>query len=678
LAIESQVLAVLAWLAVLKLVQLALWPALKPLFGRYAYPVSFSASVLGLSLLAWYLGTFGLPVQLAVAPFLVLLGWFAYRRAYTLDVFAEHWRWDAVFLVLFVFMLECRYINPAASFAEKFMDFGFVASIMRTPIVPPWDPWYAGGHLNIYYYYGSWIMGVLGLSSGVSSGLVFNLGLPTVIALAGVNCYMVGHLLLDRYRWLPILPLILPNPASVLYAAQGIPLSKVAWDSTRVIAYTINEYPLFSFTWGDLHAHVIGIFNQAFLIALLVLALVCWPRLVDRSRLVLVGLVALSLGAMPGINSWDVLIYGPITLVVAGYIWLRHRHEGDAGRVTPLHLLIAAPVLAIALYAPYYLSFASSGIKGVGLVTAPSDPVQFMLVHGFFLAIAYLACVPELRRRPYLAAAAIPFLLGGFVSAAITVIPLACLVARLAARDGRGRPEDLLVAFGLAVALLCELVYLKDNMGDLLFRQNTVFKLYIVAWLLMGIGTFVMAGRFLDRPAVTERVARVPAAVRRGLVIGVLALLFAAPFLAAGNFTHDTYTLDGTAFLDRWHPGDAEAIRFLQGMGGQHVIVEAKGDDYSYGARVSSFTGIPTVIGWTFHEYMWRNDYGPVQERAADVRSAYEDPTRTVAVMEKYGADLIYVGDFERETYQVSLPPTGLKPVYDRGGVQIYRRTGGG
>ena len=364
MAIESQILAVLVWLAVLKLVQLALWPALAPLFGKYAYPVSFSASVLGLSLLAWYLGTVGLPVQLALAPFLVLLGWFAYRRAYTRDVFAEHWRWDAVFLVLFVFMLECRYINPSASFAEKFMDHGFVASIMRTPIVPPWDPWFAGGHLNVYYYYGSWIMGVLGLSTGVPSRLVFNLGLPTVLALAGVNCYMVGHLLLKRYRWLPVLPLILPNPASVVLAAQGVPLSKVAWDSTRVITDTINEYPLFSFTWGDLHAHVIGIFNQAFLIALLVLALSRWTELSERARLALIGLVALSLGAMPGINSWDVLLDGPITLLVAAFIWFRHRHDADGGRITPLYLLIAAPVLAIALYAPYYPLVRELGDQG--------------------------------------------------------------------------------------------------------------------------------------------------------------------------------------------------------------------------------------------------------------------------------------------------------------------------
>ncbi len=674
MGIEAQLLAVIAWLAVIKVVQLALWPALAPLFGRYAYPVSFSASVLGLSLIAWYLGVAGLPVQLALVPFLALLAWFAYRRAYTREVVAEHWRWDAVFLVLFVFLLECRYINPSASFAEKFMDHGFVASIMRTPVVPPLDPWFAGGHLNVYYYYGSWIMGVLGLSTGVPSRLVFNLGLPTVIALAGVNCYMVGHLLLDRFRWLPVLPLILPNPASVVLAAQGVPLSTVAWDSTRVITDTINEYPLFSFTWGDLHAHVIGIFNQVFLVALLVLALRCWPQLSERARVALIGLVALSLGAMPGINSWDVLLYGPITLLVAGLIWRRHRHDADSGRVTPLYLLVAGPILAIALYAPYYLSFASSGIKGVGLVTAPSDPVQFLLVHGFFLGIAYLACIPDLRRRPYLLAAALPFLLGGYVAAAIAVVPLACLALRIAARDERWRPEDLLVALGLAIALFCELVYLKDNMGDQYFRMNTVFKFYIGVWLLLGTGTFVMAGRFLGRSAITERVDRVPSAARRGIAVAVLALLLAAPFMAAGNITHPTYTLDGLAFLDRDHPGDAEAIRYLEALPGRYVIVEGRGDDYSYASRVSSFTGMQAVIGWTFHEFMWRNDYAPIQERMADVRAAYEDPARTVGVMEKYGADLLYVGDFERETYQVTLPATGLDSVYDRDGVQIYRR----
>ena len=210
---------------------------------------------------------------------------------------------------------------------------------------------------------------------------------------------------------------------------------------------------------------MIGIFNQAFLIALLVLPLTAGPSssgeraCPDRARRPLarrdardqlLGRADLRPDHAPG--------RGPHLAPLPA--------RADGGRITAVHLLIAAPVLAIALYAPYYLSFASSGIKGIGLVTAPSDPVQFLLVHGFFLAIAYLACIPDLRRRPYLVVAALPFLLGGYVAAAIAVVPLACLAARIAARDGRWRPEDLLVALGLAIALFCELVYLKDNMGD--------------------------------------------------------------------------------------------------------------------------------------------------------------------------------------------------------------------
>ncbi|KAF5057994.1 hypothetical protein DSECCO2_351020 [anaerobic digester metagenome] len=676
MAIESQALAVITWLAVIKIAQLSIWPALRPHFGRFAYPVSFSASVLGLALLAWYLGIAHLPVTLALLPFVALFAWHAYRRMYSREVLAEHWRWDAVFVVLFIFLLECRYINPSASFAEKFMDHGFVASIMREPVVPPLDPWYAGGNLNVYYYYGSWIMGVLGLSSGVASRLVFNLGLPTVLALAGVNLYMVGHLLLDRFRWLPIVPLILPNPASIQLFLLGNPLSKVAWDSTRVITDTINEYPLFSFTWGDLHAHVIGIFNQAFLVSLLVFALTCWDRLSERARVVLIGLVALSLGAMPGINSWDVLLYGPITVLVALIVWLVHRRDPSKGRVNALHLLVVGPALAVALYVPYYLTLASQGIKGIGLVTAPSDPVQFLLVHGLFLAIAYAACASDLRQRPYLVAAAFPFLLAGYVAAAIVAIPLTSLAVRLIERRAEVRPEDLLVALGLAIALFCELVYLKDNMGDQYFRMNTVFKFYIAAWLLAGTGTFVMLGRALDREVITAWLSSLPLRARQGAVVGAILILLASPFVAAGSFSHPSYTLDGLAFLDREHPGDSEAIRYLQGVPGPHVIAEAKGDDYSYAARVSSFTGMQAVVGWTFHQFMWRNDYGPIQERIADLQAIYEDPSRSVELLQKYEVDYLYVGDFERQSYRVSLPLSGIEPVYDRGGVQIYRVTG--
>jgi uncharacterized membrane protein len=60
-------------------------------------------------------------------------------------------------------------------------------------------------------------------------------------------------------------------------------------------------------------------------------------------------------------------------------------------------------------------------------------------------------------------------------------------------------------------------------------------------------------------------------------------------------------------------------------------------------------------------------------DRATDVRMIYEDPGKTVSLMEKYGLNLLYVGDAERERYQISLPETGLSEIYDQQGVQIYR-----
>ena len=41
------------------------------------------------------------------------------------------------------------------------------------------------------------------------------------------------------------------------------------------------------------------------------------------------GLAAISLGSMPLINTWDVLIYAPITLIVAALIILRGWKQGQ-------------------------------------------------------------------------------------------------------------------------------------------------------------------------------------------------------------------------------------------------------------------------------------------------------------------------------------------------------------
>lgn len=667
---EQQVIAVLSWLVALTLLQLAVYPSLKKTFGSFAFPVAFPASLLIFTLVSWYCGLARIPVQAALLPFLGLASWHLYHRAYRIDELKSEWHWEALFLVCFFLMLDIRFVNPTISYAEKFMDHGFLASVIRNPVVPPLDPWFAGGYLNVYYYLGYWMLGCLAIVSGVPSTIAFNLSLPTVFALSAISLYAIGTLLLDRFRWLPLIVLILPNPALIYQLITGTAVnpaydSSLSWLGTRTITNTINEYPLFSFVWGDVHAHVVSIFNQIFLIFLLLFVYRRWETLDRTAKGITMALIAISLGSMPLINTWDVLIYAPIVLVVGLLILLRNRTSIDRSTWA---FLLAVPPLSILCYLPFYIQLkANTGT--IALVRTPSDPVQFLFVNGLFIAVFFALLVPEVRKRPWLILAALPFAVAGYIAAAIAIIPL----AYFAVKEDRDF-ADILAVFGLAILVICELFYMKDNMGETYFRMNTVFKCYLPAWLMLGTAAFVKIGQWFSSWN------RVPILANRTMIIVtiiVVCLLFAAPFSIKYQSGYGTGTLDGLAYLSNTHPGDAGAVTYLRSLPGNEILVEAEGGDYTYYSRVSSFTGIPAIIGQPFHEFMWRSDNaGWFATRKADIRDIYEQPDLTIPLMKKYNATLLYVGDAERERYIIALPSTGLTKLYSADNTEIYRLSG--
>jgi YYY domain-containing protein len=514
--------------------------------------------------------------------------------------------------------------------------------------------------------------------------VVFNLALPTVLANAAVSLFALAHLLAPRLRWLPLLTLLVVNPSFLWNLFQGKALGSVLWDSTRTIPNTINEYPIFSFVWGDLHAHVISLFNQAFLLFVLVYTLVSWEGAGRRERIAMIGLTALSLGSMPLINSWDVILYAPVTVVFGLLVWHRGKssatilphdeagsHNQDLGWAPVRNLiakdwsfLICVPLLSVLIYAPFYLQMTTPGIQGIGLVHTPTPVSAFLLVHGIFIALFFIALYREILKRPYLLLAFVPFALAGYTSAGIAAIPLVYFLAKK-----RRVPADLLAIFGLTVIILCEFLYLKDNMGETYYRMNTVFKFYLPAWILMGAAGFSMAASLL---ASLVSGWEPPRNLRLAFLAGTIALLLISPLVISFDYQYRDTTLDGLAYLSSNHPGDAEAVAFLRSLDGVPAVVEAEGGDYTYYSRISSFTGIPTIIGMPFHEFMWRAD-GWFGERTTDVRLIYEDPGQTRALMEKYNATHLYVGDAERERYDVRVERAGLPLLYNRSGVQIYR-----
>ena len=88
-------------------------------------------------------------------------------------------------------------------------------------------------------------------------------------------------------------------------------------------------------------------------------------------------------------------------------------------------------------------------------------------------------------------------------------------------------------------------------------------------------------------------------------------------------------------------------------MTGQPVITEAVGESYTDFARVSANTGLPTILGWRVHEWLWRGSFDEPAARTEVVREIYEssDLTKTKTLLDKYQVVYIFVGTLEKEKY---------------------------
>jgi len=130
------------------------------------------------------------------------------------------------------------------------------------------------------------------------------------------------------------------------------------------------------------------------------------------------------------------------------------------------------------------------------------------------------------------------------------------------------------------------------------------------------------------------------------------------PYLSINSYYNELRNkqgLDGTKYLQTIYPNDYSAILWInKTIKGQPVILEAQGDSYTDYARVSANTGLPTVLGWTVHEWLWRVSYDVPSPRIEDVRLLYEtgDLAKTKELIKKYKISFVFVGNLEREKYK--------------------------
>ena len=509
------------------------------------------------------------------------------------------------------------------------------------------------------------------------------------------------------------------------------------WRSTRIPSnWDIREYPFFSSLLGDLHPHFMVMPFTLMSIAV-IFNLLRREEVIDHlwalRHWVVFLLTAIIIGGLSFFNAWS---FPPMVLllllgILARNYWQR-RKRLQAAITDTLGFAVPFLIAAVILYIPFYWS-ARGGLWGLAPVEAVARPDYLPLLHmithpkhlffawGQFLWLAlglglaglswawlrrvggraWLALLPGLLPLILwfvLALGDLGFARFGdelsardenlwtlvFLVGLMAIVTLAFV--RAMDREDEGADSRLIALGAVGIALLLvygsELFYQLDHLEG--SRENTVFKLHHHAWLLMAVG-----GAFGLHYVLRDFRWGLPCslAIPRWAWLGVASLLLAAalvlPLTATFNRTNGfsgTRTLDGLAFLRRFNPSEYDAVLWLrENVDGTPVILEAVGEPFQEGGRISSRTGLPTILEWPLHEkgYRGAGSDAMLQERKNDVETAYRSPSieDALPVFRRYEVKYIIVGQVERQQYGEGVDKFGQPPfetVYQNESVTIY------
>lgn len=717
----SDVFIVVRFWGTLFLVGAFAYPFTRLLFPRWFDHGYLFAKAVGLAAVSWIVYVLG---TLRILPFspvsiwvglgiLFVLGIWLQGKQKTSEGVGERNKITAALLLFgeellfFAALLFWSWIKahePSIRGLEKFMDFGFMQSIVNSQFFPPQDMWYAGSPIN-YYYFGHLVTAVITKLSGLSLAYTFNLMLASLFAFTITMSFSIGYELSRianiSYRLqegkrkrkamatgvLTAFLVTLAGNMQTIYAfTKGyvgenvVPFWKILWsvgelaaklpegierywyaNATRFIPFTIHEFPSYSFVVSDVHGHVLSIPFVLLAVGLLIGFFAYTRKKEDMSifKLLIYGFL---MGVLLMTNAIDGPIYAGLFIVA---LFVAHAQAVHIGGLRWKKIAASAAIVlgATAITSAPFLWHFDSFVSGIAVNCPPAilagmkvGPILFeegakcqhsplwmlLLLWGFFLYCGS-ALLLSLRAQK-------PVPKDSFLHA----LPLHTLL--------------LVVFFLFSVALIIfpEAFYFKD-IYPAHFRSNTMFKLGYQAFMLFSIvsGFVIVEAITGDLFAPSGREARTTKANTLKTRLFVLFLLPQLLLVAIYPvFSVRSYFgglrqyegLYGLSWLAREYPDDAAALAWIQSNTANRrdlVLLEADGDSYTDYARFSAFSGVPTVVGWAVHEWLWRGSYDVVSPRREEVRELYasEDVVKTRTLLNTYGIDYVIVGALERQSY---------------------------
>lgn len=625
------------------------------------YSFSKIIGVILLSYLTWIVSSVGLSPfgQSLVVTIFVLLSFVGFWTVKTsggalFGLKRLPWGWivaeELLFFIALFFWTTIRAFSPDVRGLEKFMDLGFVNSILQSTSLPPPDMWFAGGSIN-YYYFGHFVTAVLTKLSGIPSSVVYNLMLATLFALSFTASFSLG---VNMFFLTPARCFLrfAAGGATAIFITLSSNLHPVYYlltsgdwlfqkynypDATRFITEefgafdnTIHEFPIYSFVVSDLHAHL---FNLPFVLLFIACMLLVYrsPSLIPLSRLYFFVFPVL-LGILYMTNSWDFPVYYSLLGLVSFSVLLRTH--------------------TLNIYSFSRLSLILIWVGGFSFIS-----VWPFLSH--FSPISKSLSLSEFKSPIWML-----FVLWGWPFVVTLLHMLVIAFKRTAKRSLPDADFLVLILLGLGwfLILFPEFFYVRDIYTHSYQRANTMFKFTYQSFVLFGICYFYVFYRLVHTFSVLLPTRNLILRIWLVRVVGFMPLLFV---LAATSFYsylsirvyygEKTYQgLSGEGWIRREYPGEYSAILWMrQHLKDQPFILEASGDSYTDFNFISAYTGLPTVQGWFVHEWLWRGGEEVPKERRLDVEQIYLTPSASEALSltRKYKVAYVVVGSREREKY---------------------------
>jgi len=664
----------LQWYFMLLVVGAAFFGISRKLFSSFFdHGYAFSKTI-GILLLSYSIFLLG---NLHIAPFHLttliislfiyfIIGFFINKNKsrplpWRIIIFEEFFFIASLFLWAYV-----RGQEPSIRGLEKFMDFGFMQSILRTTYFPPLDMWYAKLPIN-YYYFGHLTGAVQIKLSGIPAEIGYNLILASIFAQSIVSTfalttqivYSFSKKLKQAFIFGFIATWILNfggNLHTLYLFTTGYPADKpipfweiLSWynptkywypNATRFIPFTIHEFPSYSYVVADLHGHVFDILFVLLTLAVLFIFFTkkhtdTIVRTNDRWSL-LTNHYSLTtlLGFMCAIHYMTNAFDGPIYLLLTS-LFLLLMFGLSRSLILHVGILFGSFLLFSLPFSFHFKPFVTT----IGMNCSPSFLVDIGKIGPFIFERGN--CQPDELWML--------FVLWGFF-----FISFLLFIWGKASEKYKEHVTDdfifILFSFGFLLILIPEFFYIKD-IYPAHFRANTMFKMGYQAFMMMSIASayafFVISRAHSHHKMLKKAIWIVPF-----LFVGIY-MFYAAPSYYGS--LDKIPQLDGAKWLSTQNADTQEIITYMnRHITGQPVILEAQGDSYTDFNHVSAYTGLPTVAGWWVHEWLWRGSSDAVGKRIPDVTALYEskDLDTTKKLIKKYDISYVIVSSLERQKYK--------------------------